>query len=206
MSLIAKATEGQGFEPIAEGVHMAVCSQLIDLGMQVNKFKEDSVQDKAMIVWEVDESYTKDDVEHNRTISKEYTMSLHDKATLKKDLQAWRGKPFTEDELKGFSIINVLNKGCQLQIMHETKNEKTYANIVSIMGMPKGVSAIPVTDPLVFNMEDKATWNTWANIPKWIQSKIQESVNYESSGFKAHVEAVGEFTPVDEEDDKDLPF
>lgn len=203
MSLIAKNNEGQGFEPLTEGVHMAVCSQLIDLGLQPNSFKEGKFQDKVMIVWETDETYIKDEVEHNRTISKEYTTSLDDKANLKKTLQAWRGQPFTEEELKGFQLKNVLSKGCQLQIIHETKNDKTYANIAAIMALPKGIPAMEVKDLLTFDIEDKSSWLNWIRIPEWIQNKIKLAENYESSGLKEHVDM---FAVVENADDKDLPF
>ena len=38
------------------------------------------------------------------TINKSYTVSLHDKASLRKDLAAWRGKDFSDEEAKGFDV------------------------------------------------------------------------------------------------------
>jgi len=37
-------------------------------------------------------------------ISKRYTMSLGEQSTLRKDLESWRGKKFTPEELQGFDL------------------------------------------------------------------------------------------------------
>jgi hypothetical protein len=80
---------------------------IIDLGTHT----EDSpqfgrkTQHKMMIQWECPEyriEIEKDGkkLDLPRAISRRYTMSLGKKANLRKDLEAWRGKPFTDDEVR----------------------------------------------------------------------------------------------------------
>ena len=59
-----------------------------------------------------------------------------EKATLLKDLQAWRGKEFTPEELDGFSLEVLLGKFCMVNITHSDYNDKTYANISSVSQVP----------------------------------------------------------------------
>ena len=60
-------------------------------------------------------------------VSKRYTLSLDEKATLRKDLEAWRGKEFTQAELDGFNLEVLLGKFCMVAITHSDYNDKKYA-------------------------------------------------------------------------------
>ena len=216
MSMIAKESTGVSIEKLENGVYTAVSSMIIDLENQVSE-KYQKTQRKFMMIWTV----LGEDVEINgqklpRTISKEYGFSLGDKSNLRKDLQAWRGQPFTADELQGFNILNVLNKACQLQIIKEEKNGNTYNNISSIMALPKGTTVEGLEDTCYFDVEDESSWNNWYRIPTWIQEKIKKAENYETTGLNKFVENYEEFLkeqeknkPVTDEEpvpEDDLPF
>lgn len=216
MSMIAKESAGVSIEKLENGVYTAVSSMIIDLGNQVSE-KYQKTQRKFMMIWTV----LGEEVEINgqklpRTISKEYGFSLGDKSNLRKDLQAWRGQPFTSDELQGFNILNVLNKACQLQIIKEEKNGNTYNNISSIMALPKGTTVEGLEDTCHFDLEDESTWNNWYRIPTWIQEKIKKAENYVETGLNTFVENYEQFLKEQEKnkqvtDDElvsedDLPF
>lgn len=217
MSMIASDNGGQVIEKLENGVYTAVSSAIIDLGLQKNEqFKK--IQRKFMMIWTI----IGEEVEINgekqpRTISKEYSFSLNEKSTLRKDLQAWRGKPFSEEELQGFNILAVLNKACQLQIILEEKNNKKYNNIAGIMSLPKGSNVPILEDTYYFDMENAETWENYCKIPNWIQEKIKKAENLESTGFERYVkeydEMVKEQQNKQEENDPeiiapadDLPF
>lgn len=216
MSMIAKESLGVIIEKLENGVYTAVSSMIIDLGNQTSE-KFGKTQRKFMMIWTV----LGEDVEINgqklpRTISKEYGFSLGDKSNLRKDLQAWRGQPFTADELQGFNILNILNKACQLQIIKEEKNGNTYNNISSIMALPKGTVVEGLEDTCHFDMEDESTWNNWYRIPTWIQDRIKKAENYEETGLNKFVENYEEFVKEQESNKQstdseilpadDLPF
>ena len=150
MPIIASAKSGGSFEPVSEGVHIANCISIIDLGDQYSE-KYDKTQRKVLLTWEVtDETIEIDGEEKPRVISNEYTLSLSEKANLRTHLEAWRGKNFTQEELDGFDLQNVLGKPCQLSIVHNERNGNVYANIKSIMSIPKGMPTPPVVSELTY--------------------------------------------------------
>ena len=219
MSMMAKDSGNANIEKLENGVYTAVSSMLIDLGLQENT-KFGKVQRKMMVIWELlDETIEINGEKLPRTISKEYSFSLHEKSGLRKDLQAWRGKPFTEEELQGFDLTAILNVPCQLQIILEERNGNKYNNIASIMALPKGMTIAKLESTCHFDLEDTQTWKNWNKIPNWIQEKIKKANNYESSGLMQQVKIMEEnktnnqenngivnnnLTPIAPDDD--LPF
>lgn len=200
MPIIAKQGNEGGFTPISEGVHTAICYAIIDLGEQYSE-KYNKTNQKIMITWEIpQETITVEGKEVPRSISKEYSLSLHEKSGLRKDLQAWRGRAFTDEELEGFDLRNVLGKGCQLQIIHSDKGGKTYTNIASIMGLPKGMRVDPPANDIIYlDMTEDGFEELLAKIPNWIQEKVRSSDTYKGITASGH-------TGTEEDDDDGLPF
>jgi hypothetical protein len=107
----------------------------VDLGVLNVEFGgKKKMQHKIRIVWQIDEV-----MPNNKPFiaSKRYTLSLHEKATLRKDLESWRGRPFTDAESEGFDVESVLHVPAFLNIIEEKKDGKTYSNVVGIMKLPK---------------------------------------------------------------------
>lgn len=219
MSLIAKSEGNLNIKKLEDGVYTAVSSMLVDLGIQKSE-KYGKSSRKIIIVWNVTNEFIEINGEKlPRVMSKEYTMTLSEKSTLRKDLQAWRGKQFTQEELKGFNLANILNKGCQLQILNTENNGKTYTNIVAIMALPKGMSVESLDKTIVFDTYDENTWNNYKVLPIWIQDKIKKAENISEKGLdiyiKEYEEIVKENQGKQEENttnneittpDDDLPF
>src|SRR5688572_12281842 len=114
MSLTVK-DNGKTFLPAPEGLQIARCYALIDLGIQHNDpFNNDSP--KVLIGWELPAARMPDGkpfIQHQR-----YTASLTESAHLRKLLESWRGRSFTEEELEGFHLKNILGIPCYLSITH----------------------------------------------------------------------------------------
>lgn len=132
MPIIATANESKSFTPAPEGTHQAVCVDVIDKGMQPNSFKPGSMQHKIAVVWQIDER--RDDGKRF-ILYKRYTLSLNEKASLRHDLESWRGKPFTRDEEMGFDVELLIGANCLVNVQHKKSADgaKTYANVVSVM-------------------------------------------------------------------------
>lgn len=151
MALIASDAGGGDFKRVPVGVFAARCFSVIDLGTQTIEYKgETKHQRKVQLGWELygeDEQgspLTTDEGEP-MSISKRYTLSLSEKSKLRPDLEAWRGKPFSEEELKGFDLHNLLGVPCFLNITHNDVNGKIYANIASITPLPRAMrDTLPV--------------------------------------------------------------
>jgi len=61
--------------------------------------------------------------------SRGYTPSLNEKAALRKDLKKMMGRELTQLELDEFDLEALIGHGVKLIIQHETKDDRTYANI-----------------------------------------------------------------------------
>ncbi len=198
MSLTAK--QGPGSEQVEQGNHHGVCVAVIDLGTQFNAVFN-KAQPKIMITWELpDFPFESDqsDLQY-RLISKEYTVSLHEKANLCIDLVSWRGRSFTEQELEGFNIKNILGANCLVNVVH---NQKGYANVAAVAKLPKSMTSKVGTYQLIYDM-DEGIAHIPEGVPDWIKKKIEASEEYiaEMSG-QAQPPTGGE-PPVG---DDDIPF
>lgn len=212
MSMIASDNGGNNIPKLEGGVYTAISSAIVDMGLQNNE-KFNKTQRKFMMIWTIlNETIEVNGEQLPRQLSKEYSFSLHEKSTLRKDLQAWRGKAFTEEELRGFDILNVINVPCQLQILLEERNGKTYNNIASIMALPKGTQAEQLDNTYHFDIENMETWSNWTKIPQWIRDRIKKAENYQTSGLEEYVAGIQEETTQETETDMsitpedDLPF
>lgn len=214
MSMIAKDNGGISIPPLANGVYIAICSGLIDLGIQVSE--QFGTKSRKMIVqWTIlGETVDVNGEQLPRIMHKQYGFSLGSKSNLRKDLEAWRGRAFTEEELNGFDLKNILNVPCQMQIITKERAGKSDVNNISgIMSLPKGnnVDKLNDADLVYFDIEDVSTYKQFERIPKWVQEVIKQAENYEESGLKKYVEEnVKEVSEEDEfitvDDTDDLPF
>ena len=180
MSLVVDANSSSNIEPIPEGTYLAVCNMLVDLGEQYNETYKNSSK-KVLIGWEIpEETYTNADGEEKpRQITKRYTASLNEKSTLRKDLAAWRGKNFTDEELKKFDLRNIVGKSCLLTIIHKDNNDRVYAQISSISSLPKGMAKGNLSgEPLIFDL-DNDELKLIDFLPEWIAKIIKNSVTYQ---------------------------
>lgn len=180
--LVAKKPEGGGdYEPTEAGNHHGICYRYFDLGTQHSELFNKDIH-KVLIIWELPELRIEYEGENKpRVISNEYSLSLHKKSNLRKDLESWRGKPFTDKELEGFNLDKILGVNGIINIIHNTKDDRTYANVASI-------------GPLMINMKRKKPENEifgWSftndgpdqlpkDTPEWIRNKIEVSLEWKS--------------------------
>jgi len=112
-----------------DGLHAAVCVDVINLGQVPTAF---GPKYRVKVVWQLGEV---DETSKRRyLVSRVYTNSLNQKATLRRDLESWRGKAFTAEELTGFNLLKLLGANCQLQTIAALKDGgQTYANVVGVV-------------------------------------------------------------------------
>lgn len=144
MAIMATAGSGTVFKPAPAGLHQAVCCDVVDMGvLEVTYAGKTKRQHKVRVVWQIDE-----DMDDGKPfiVQKRYTLSLHEKSNLRKELESWRGRLFTDDELAGFDLEKLLSANAQLNIQHVQKGGETYANVVSIVPLGKGMQKLEVRD------------------------------------------------------------
>src|SRR5690242_21213559 len=130
MPIIAK-NEGSAYTPAPQGQFIAVCADVIDLGMVTTEWQgQKRTTHKIRIVFLINESM---DDGRPFTVSQQFTLSLNEKANLRKFLESWRGQPFTLTELsEGFDIERLIGANAVVQIVHAERGEKVYANVQEI--------------------------------------------------------------------------
>jgi hypothetical protein len=139
--IIATAGDSKSFTPAPEGTHQAICVDVIDHGLKPNAFKPGAMQHKVAIAWQIDER--RDDGKRF-LVYKRYTLSLNEKATLRKDLESWRGKAFTRDEENGFDVETIIGVNCLVNVQHNQSGDKTYANVSAVLALPKGMPKLAI--------------------------------------------------------------
>ena len=202
MSLIVKNTSGPKLPLPEEGSYAALCVMLVDIGIQHVKYK-DAEKDvpQVVIVWELaGETVEIGNDVVPRTVSKTYTLSLHDRSGLRKDLKSWRGREFTEEELLSFNLCNILGAPCMIQIVHNKTETGVYANIASIMSIPRGMQKPVAQTPLVAFDIDTAEEDELENLPNWLKEKVRTSETWIARNAGKLSEEP------DEENDEDIPF
>jgi hypothetical protein len=159
MSVIV-TDNGGTFEAIPTGVFPGVCCSLWDLGLQPG-FQGQGQAHKIVLGWEIDERKKEGEWAGKRfVVTKTYTASLNEKANLRHDLESWRGKPFTGEELKGFDLEHVVGAPCMLNLVAQTtKAGKVWTGIVAIMPLAKGAERLQPEVPRDY-------------MPKWIQALL----------------------------------
>lgn len=208
MAILAKDSGGRDFKPIPAGAHLALCTMVADLGMQEGF--SGKPQRKVYLRFEVPDErveFERDGakVEGPAIIGKMYTLSLSEKANLRRDLENWRGRPFTPEELKGFDISKLLGKPCQIAVTHDAKDGKVYSNLNGIMGVSKDQKARaatlqPENDTVEYSVEDHNP-AAYDKLPKWIKEKVDNRIQ-ESAVNRSTVVAGGDHSDFDD----DIPF
>lgn len=191
MGFTATAGSQSAFRRVPPGVWVARCIHAIDLGTQKVEFQGDvKLQHKILLSWEVfgEDEYgvpltvDVDGKEMPLTISSRYTLSLNAKAKLRADLEAWRGKKFTEEELKSFDVSKLLGAFCMLNVVESKSADgtKTYANISSITPMPRGMPKPEGKHPLVVFDLDAPDMKAFDDFYPKLQDTIKASVEWQA--------------------------
>jgi hypothetical protein len=190
MGFIAKDNGGEGnFKKVPPGVYVARCYSLIDIGTQVTEGQYGVKEaHKIRIGFEI---FGEDDAGQPLTIdmdgkmmpltiSKTYTLSLHEKSGLRKDLAAWRGRDFTDEEAKAFDVSKLINAYCMLNITTSENNGKTYTNIAGITPLPQALkNAKPeaVHEVVLFDL-DQPDWEVFQHFHEKLQEAIKKSPQF----------------------------
>jgi len=148
------ASAGPKYEVCPAGSYPAVCCDVVDMGIVKSTYSgKEKRQHKIRIGWQVAEYNAE---EKPFVVWKRYTLSLHEKSALRKDLEPWRGRPFTEEELQGWDVESVINAPCMISVVQNAAGGNVYANVSGIMRLPKGMEA-PKVVPSYVRFKDRPT-------------------------------------------------
>jgi hypothetical protein len=197
MGLNVSGKGGADFELVPAGLYVARCYRVLDLGTQTtNGMYGEKKQHQIMISWELLDDEVKMSDGRPYSVHKTYTASLHEKAKLRTDLEAWRNVRFTDKELEGFDISKIAGTYCQVQVTHS--DDGKYANVQAIVSYKpqrdkEGNKVYPeaVNDTLVFDIDnpDSAVLDALSDNMK---AKIMGAPEWEAGKKQPSDEPVGE--------------
>jgi hypothetical protein len=215
MGLTVKAGSEGSFVPVPAGLHLARCYQIIDLGTQKSEYMgKTKYQPKVMFKFEV---HGEDDQGNPlvtskgepMSISKNYTASLSDMATLREDLKNWRGRDFTPEELRAFELKNVLGAFAMISVSTaQGRDGKEYTNIGAIMPVPANIKKAGLPEghnPTAFFDLDNPDMTLFETLSENIKNKIMSSPEWQErqGGVIGGISSpISQITKLDD----DIPF
>lgn len=209
---INATNSGAKRELIPAGNYMARCYQMIHIGtVEENILGELKTLNKVRISWELPTEmkvFKPENGEQPCAISKSYTLSLNEKANLRKMLASWRGKDFTEDEAKKFDISKLIGVPCMLNLIHKPSKDgtKVYEEIGSISPMPKGVVCPDGINAQSVLDYENWSWDIFNKQPDFVKTMIESSVEFKTM-TNIPVDIVNDNdTHGENENETDVPF
>jgi hypothetical protein len=170
------SSSGGDFKHAPAGTHVARCIRLIDIGTQHGEYQgTPNVRHQIIMMFELPNEMTDEGKPY--VVSRFYTASLGKKATLRHDLEQWRGRAFNESELMAFKLPALLGKLCMLSIVEKDGGG---TKIGGVMAAPKGTTATAaVNEPYYFDMDewDQKRFDAFTD---GIKNLIQKSDEYKA--------------------------
>ena len=184
MGIYAEKKESE-FQSVKPGTYMARCYRMIEIGTINEDYMGQMKQhQKVMISWELPTelaTFDKDKGEEPFAVSKTYTLSMNEKANLRKDLESWRGKGFTENEAEKFDLTVLLGKPCLLSIIQQpskTNPGRNYTVISSISPLMKGQVCPDQINPTKVLSYDEFNWELFESLSDYTKDKIKSSIEF----------------------------
>ena len=180
--MIVSENATSNYQPCPPGSYLARVCRIVDAGTQTADYNgEIKTARKAIMGFEVLSDEVRRDDGQPYVLSKRYTLSLHEKSALRKDLAGARGRDFTPEELRAFDMHNVLGATVFVSVITTTKGDRTYSNIAALMRPPKGLAVHAGTEPLLFWDMSSATpdWSAFAQLHRKLQEQIEASPEYQ---------------------------
>lgn len=216
-TLIAPKPSGSNFAPAPEGLHVARCVAMVDLGTHEDTGKFGTKrQRKIRLSFELPDElavFNEEKGEQPYVISREFTFSMHEKAALRLFLEAWRGKKFTNSEAATFDVGTLLKVPAMLNVMHTSLGQggRVYANVGAASRLPKNTVCPPqITPTTIFSLAE-FDQEVFDSLPEWLRTKVSDSdeykamVNAEEAKSSGADDKAAAFKPASADDD-DIPF
>lgn len=164
---------------IEPNTYIARCYSMVHIGtVEYDWMGEKKQANKVRITFELPTEtkvFKEEEGPKPLVISGEYSLSLGKKAKFRPLLENWRGKPFTEDEAADFDVSKLVGVPAMISVI---VNDKGYAEIGSIVKLPKGTECPPQVNPSQILDYDNWDEEQFKKLPEFIQKKIMSSVEY----------------------------
>lgn len=155
------------------GFQNAVCSAVIDIGVQETSFEGKKRQKHGCyLFFEFIDMEEEDPEKRVKTVWKRYSSinfstNAKFKSGLQEDLESWRGFSFSEEDILSFDLYSLYGVPCTILL---EKNDKGYTNVTKVVGKDK--NAVKLVPQRAFDEEP----------PDFIKKIIERRIDRENAG------------------------
>jgi len=201
----ARQQSGGDFKLVPAGMHSAVITGLIDLGLQPGGMYSPAY--KVAVIWHTPGALTDDG--RPMSITQTYTFSMNKKANLRKHVESLFGKAFPDEKTAAdFDLKKILGRPCLINVRHDSKGEKTYANVATVTPLMQGMEAPSFSGDYIYYSEEMPPQEkaaAYEQVPEWLRERIDNQLQPEDS-LPAEATATLNGTGGSIEDEGDIPF
>lgn len=112
------------------------------------------------------------------SVSKELTLSMGSKSSLRPLVEGMLGVSFTDDDAKSFDVDELLGKECLISIAHKESPNGKYVAINSTAQMPEGMTCPPAVNKPKILSYDRFDKEYFVTLPKFIQEKMEKTPEF----------------------------
>lgn len=161
--------------PVEAGTHHAILYGVVDLGHQHGTDFEGqpNVQHKVLLLFELPEERIEDG--RPRGMSKEVTLSMHEKATLRHATHALMGRQLSDEEALKVQLADLIGKNCLLAVVQKPRKDGqgNYAMVDKFAPLMKGMK--PREPENNFTFYEIEPGPLPADLPQWVKDKIDKA-------------------------------
>ena len=112
------------------------------------------------------------------SVSKELTLSMGSKSSLRPLVEGMLGISFTDDDAKSFDVDDLLGKECLISLAHKESPNGKYVAINSTAQLPEGMTCPPpVNKPKILSY-DRFDKEYFVTLPRFIQEKMEKTPEF----------------------------
>lgn len=186
MSFILNNQTSSKRELLEPDYYLARCYGVIITGTTFNQ-TFGNTQTKVTFLWELPSvviNYEKDGetVTAPKSMSKSFTLSMNERATLRKNLESWIDRSFTEDELRdGIDISKFCGTPCRLAIGQGQKQDGSkYNSVDKVVRLKDGNCPKLFNEKILFDITDpEQDLSVLDKMPAWLSDTIRKSDEYQ---------------------------
>jgi hypothetical protein len=160
-----------------EGAYPARCYQIIDKGTTFDE-KWGNKKRKVQFLFELPTEtavFSEDKGEQPFYVKGVFNLTMGEKASLRKFIESWIGKKLTDAQAADFDITKLLGHPGMINIAHNGKEDRVYANIMGISPLPKGLTCPPAINELLTYDTTEHNAEVFAKLPEFLQEDIRKS-------------------------------
>jgi hypothetical protein len=226
---IEKSKGGGNYTPCPQGSYAGRCSMVVDLGWHLEEYMGKPKKyptKKIRIGFETPtqlHTFIEEKGPEPFMVSKKWTNTDAPKGTFVPALNLWRGKNFTPEAWEKFQISDLLGAPALITIIHKPSAKdatKIYANLASIIALPKGMVCPPaIMKPILFSVDPAINPQgknhpDFALLPEFVQDECLDCLEWnpdKDPRLKRGTAPVsqapaGAQQPPAPEEDENLPF